>query len=70
MQWDGDAHPTQRLESSGCRLVTLTVQQSTGPEAVGGCVGTFLVDARVVFEAGTPGLFATFDTPVGRGVLA
>jgi hypothetical protein len=69
MQWDGDAHPTQRLDNSGCRLVTFMVQHPQA-EALAAALAPLLKDARVMFEVGTPGLFATFDTPAGRGVLA
>ena len=69
MQWEGEAHPTQRLDASGCRLVTLTVQHPQA-EALAATLAPILTDARVVFEVGTPALSARFDTPAGRAVLA
>ena len=69
MQWEGEAHPTQRLDASGCRLVTLTVQHPQA-ETLAAALAPVFTDARVVFEVGTPALSARFDTPAGRAVLA
>ena len=69
MQWEGEAHPTQRLDDSGCRLVTLTVQHPQA-ETLAAALAPVFTDARVVFEVGTPALSARFDTPAGRAVLA
>jgi len=58
------------FESFGCRLVTLKFSIPQAERRFGGCVGTlYWWDARVVFEAGTPGLFAPLIPPWARGVL-
>lgn len=69
MQWEGDAHPAERLIASGCGLVRLVVRH---PQAgrLADMLGPELRDDRVVFETGAAGLRAEISTPGGLRVLA
>ncbi|WP_428926036.1 VOC family protein [Marinibacterium sp. SX1] len=69
IQWQGDAHPSQRLAVSGCRLRRLIVQH---PEAgdLQALLTARLVDPRVVFETGPAGMRAEIETPGGLRILA
>lgn len=68
MQWEGDAHPAQRLSASGCALARLVVRH---PDAgrLADLLGRDLTDDRVVFETGPTGLRAEIRTPAGLRVL-
>ena len=68
IEWQGDAHPVQRLDATGCRLTALRVCH---PEAgrLGQILAPFLTDARVSFMDGEAGLEAAFETPSGPRVL-
>lgn len=65
IQWRRPVHPATRLVPSGVRLNRLVV---THPEArtLEALLAPWSHDRRVGFEAGPPGLHATFDTPHGR----
>ncbi|QEW19220.1 hypothetical protein LA6_001403 [Marinibacterium anthonyi] len=69
IQWEGTAHPSQRLAKSGCRLARLIV---THPEAsdLSALLEHRLSDPRVVFRTGPAGLSAEIETPDGMRVLA
>ncbi len=68
MQWDCAAHPAARLAASGCLLQRLVVAH---PEvgALAAQLAPFLLEERVVFERGAPGLRAEIMTPSGLRVL-
>ncbi len=68
MQWQGDAHPAERLTASGCALARLVVRH---PEAgrLADLLGPDLRDDRVVFERGAAGLRAEISTPGGLRAL-
>ena len=67
IEWQGRAHPAQRLAPSGASLARLIV---THPEAAAlhTTLGD-LQDARVIFESGPPALRAEIATPHGMRVL-
>lgn len=65
IQWQGP-HPAPRLQQQGCQLRRLVVAH---PEAVALQALLPLHDARIVFEAGTAGFLAEFETPHGLRVL-
>ncbi|PKQ11156.1 MAG: polyphosphate kinase [Alphaproteobacteria bacterium HGW-Alphaproteobacteria-1] len=68
IEWQGTAHPAQRLAPSGARLSRLIV---THPEAAALRAALFdLTDPRVVIEPGAPALRAEIATPHGLRVLA
>lgn len=64
MQWKTDVHPATRLEQSGVRLRRLVIRH---PQAgvLSEALLPLLSDMRVVFDTGSPGLLAEFDTPHG-----
>lgn len=68
MQWDCAAHPAERLTASGCGLQRLII---THPEAIdlSARLAPVLMDQRVVFDTGAPGLVAEIMTPSGMRVL-
>lgn len=67
IEWQGTAHPAERLAPSGARLARLIVAH---PEAEALRVALAgLNDPRVVIEPGAPALRAEFDTPHGARVL-
>lgn len=68
IEWSGAAHPAQRLDASGCRLVRLTIRHPDANALQSMLVAGFS-DDRVVIEAGEPAFCAEFDTPAGRRVL-
>lgn len=68
MEWQGDAHPAQRLPASGVRLVALEVRHPEA-DALAARMAPYLADARVRYDIGEPSLIATFDTPHGRREL-
>lgn len=67
IEWQGVAHPAQRLAPSGARLRRLIVAH---PEAVAlrAALGN-LSDPRIAFEPGASALRAEFDTPHGARAL-
>lgn len=67
IQWQGSAHPTQRLAESGARLIRLEIA-TPDPEALRLALGDF-ADPRVVLVAGAPQMQATFSTPHGFRIL-
>ena len=63
IEWQGQAHPTQRLPDKDVRLNRLTVRH---PDAAGlSAALATLDDPRVVLENGKPGLSAELETPRG-----
>lgn len=66
IQWQGALHPGAMLVGSGCTLRRLVVAHPQVDD-LRACLP--LSDPRVVFEAGTPGLMAEFDTGHGIRVL-
>lgn len=67
IEWQGTAHPVQRLANSGARLTRLIISH---PEAGALRAGLAdLADPRVAFEPGAPALRAEFSTPHGARVL-
>ncbi|MDR0810339.1 MAG: VOC family protein [Gemmobacter sp.] len=65
IQWEGAAHPVQRLPESGVRLERLEIAH---PEATAlrSALAGRLDDPRVVFVSGTPAMRAILTTPRGR----
>lgn len=63
IQWQGSAHPVQRLPESGARLTRLEIA-TPEPEALRQALGPFH-DPRVVLVAGAPAMQATIATPHG-----
>ena len=66
IQWQGPYHPAEKLLQSKCTLRRLVVAH---PLATMLQDELAIVDARVVFEPGSPALMAEFDTPHGQRVL-
>ena len=67
IEWQGRAHPAQRLASSGASLERLIVAH---PEAAAlRAALADMTDTRVVIEPGTPALRAEIVTPHGMRVL-
>ncbi|MCZ4351079.1 VOC family protein [Roseovarius aestuarii] len=69
MQWDSALHPAGVLNATGVSLRHLVV---THPEAaeLQARLSEHLNDPRILFEPGTAGLRAEFDTPNGRRLLS
>ncbi|MGV6802620.1 MAG: VOC family protein [Ruegeria sp.] len=65
IQWQGDLHPAQMLQSSGCSLQRLVVYH---PDALDLARVLGPLD-RVVFDSGPAALRAEFATPHGPRVL-
>lgn len=63
IEWQGAAHPRQRLADAGCRLAALEVSH---PRADDLDLALPLRDARVRLVTGPAGLRAALDTPRGR----
>ena len=68
IEWAGSAHPAQRLDASGCRLMRLTIRHPEA-EQLRAALATDLADDRVVIEKGEAAFSAEFTTPAGRRVL-
>jgi hypothetical protein len=68
IEWQADAHPAQRLDTSGCKLTALEVHH---PEAglLADLLAPFLKDARVSFVKAPPALKAVFEKAGSRLVL-
>lgn len=68
IEWEGGKHPAGMLDDSGCSLLHLTVSH---PQAgiLRDTLKSHLIDPRITFETGAPGLSAEFDTPHGRREL-
>ncbi len=68
IEWQTPQHPSAMLPDSGCTLRRLII---THPEAMAlrDLLAPYLVDARLVFETGAPGLRAEIDTPHGARIL-
>lgn len=65
IEWQGSAHPTQRLPEAGVRLTRLEVTHPRA-EALAGALAGRLDDPRVVLLAGpVKRLLAEFQTPSG-----
>jgi len=68
IQWEGDAHPAQRLEQRGVRLRRLILCHPRGDELHHHLSGR-TSDARLVIETGDVAMRAEFDTDHGKRVL-
>ncbi len=68
IEWQGDAHPVQRLGSGGGRLETLEVQHPAAL-VLADLLAPLLHDSRVSFVTGDPGLKAAFDIAGTKAVL-
>lgn len=60
IQWEGEAHPVQRLATSDLRLTALTVSHPEA-QALAQMLAPHITDARVRFETGPVALTAQFD---------
>ena len=69
IEWQGQAHPSARLTASGCRLSEIHISHPNA-DALHDMLAPYLVDDRVQFVIGSPGLRAVFETPNGTGTLA
>ncbi len=65
IQWQGDLHPAQMLQDSGCSLRRLVVYH---PDAMGLAQHLGALDL-VAFDTGPVSMRAEFDTPHGLRVL-
>jgi hypothetical protein len=68
IEWQGTAHPAQRLAPSGARLVRLIITHPDVAALRDALSG--LTDLRVVIEPGAPALRAEIATPHGLRVLS
>lgn len=68
IEWQGPAHPVQRLADSGLRLTRLEVAHPDAPALQAALAGRF-DDPRVAVVQGPAALRATFDTPHGPRIL-
>jgi len=68
MQWQTRPTPAETLTPTGCRLIRLVIGH---PEAarIEAQLAPYLRDARIVFDEGSKGIRAEFDTPSGPKVL-
>ncbi len=67
IEWEGSAHPADRLTDRGCRLERLMLRH---PEAAAlSAALAALDDPRLSVEAGPPGLTARIATPGGTRLL-
>lgn len=68
MQWQTRPTPAESLKPTGCRLTRLVIGH---PEAtrIEAQLAPYLRDARIVFDVGSTGIRAEFDTPSGTKVL-
>lgn len=64
IEWQGVAHPVQRLGDTGIELVRLELRHPDAP-ALTAALAPFLADARVTVQPGAPGMMAWFETPLG-----
>ena len=69
IEWQGAAHPAQRLTASGCRLQRLVVHHPRAEE-LQAALEPHLNDPRIAYQAGDAMLVAEIDTPGGLKVLA
>lgn len=60
IEWEGDAHPAERLAPSGVRLATLTISHP-GATVLADMLAPYLSDGRVAFVEGPARLSAVFD---------
>jgi hypothetical protein len=69
IEWQGDAHPVQRLPNSGLRLTRLRVLHPQA-DRLRAALSPLLDDDRIEYvTAAAPSLEAVFDTPTGEKVL-
>ena len=69
MQWQCDKHPAQMLTTAPCRLRKLIISHPQALQLDSALVA-HLTDKRVVFETGSKGMRAEFETPDGLRVLS
>jgi hypothetical protein len=72
IQWEGDIHPTEKMEDEGCRLLSLEGAH-IDPPSVQRVVSSMGLDQVItiqpVSKQGAPGLLARIKTPIGVVVL-
>ncbi len=68
IEWQGTAHPAERLTPSGCSLRRVILSHPQA-EVLGQRLAPVLSEERVVFEQGPRAIVAEFDTPNGVRVL-
>jgi hypothetical protein len=69
IQWQGSAHPAQRLPDSGVRLIELEIAHPDA-EALGRSLAGRLSDPRVrIVQGAEKALRARFSTPSGMRAL-
>ena len=68
IEWQGEAHPSQRLVPTGCRLDRLIVRHPDAAQ-LGSDLALVLDDSRVSFETGELELRAEIMTPRGLRIL-
>lgn len=64
IQWQGDAHPADRLPDRGVRLTGLNLSHPT-PDNLRAALAQITDDARITVSQGELGLSAHFTTPKG-----
>lgn len=69
LQWDGSAHPADRLPESGCRLVALAGEHPDPAPVRATIAALGLSDALKVTYARSPRLAAMIRTPRGTAAL-
>ncbi len=68
MQWDCTRHPAASLPATGIALRRLIVRHPEA-DALRARLAGQLADDRIMYEAGSAGLRAEFDTPKGLRIL-
>jgi len=68
MQWQSSPTPPEVLPASGCRLTRLVIRHPDASQ-LNTDLAAYLDDPRVVYEVGSAGIIAHFDTPSGSKVL-
>ena len=68
IEWQGTAHPAERLIQSGCTLKRFEVSHP-GANALKDALNPLLQDDRLRIVEGEPSMWAEFDTPNGSRTL-
>jgi hypothetical protein len=72
IQWEGDMHPTEKMEDEGCRLLSLEGAH-IDPPSVQRVVSSMGLDQAITIQPVSkqrpPGLLARIKTPIGVVVL-
>lgn len=64
IEWQGVAHPVQRLGETGIELVRLEIRHPDAP-GLTAALAPLLADDRVTVQPGAPQMTAWFETPLG-----